>query len=77
MKYKNMLDKLIVCMKEFWQSYNKLLKEIFSITVIWVSIEIIVDPDPDLNLLFLSYVRVWALYSLGEAIYDEYKRRRK
>jgi len=45
--------------------------------VIWIPIEIIVDSDPDLNLLFLSYVRVWAIYSVGEAIYDEYKRHRK
>ena len=72
-----MLETLIIFIKQFLKSYNKLLKDIFLIMVIWIPIEIIVDSDPDLNLLFLSYVRVWAIYSLGVAIYDEYKRHRK
>ena len=61
----NMLDKLIILIKQLLKSYNKLFKETFLIMVIWIPVEIIVDSDPDLNLLLLSCVRVWAIYSLG------------
>lgn len=62
-------DKLIILLKP----YSELIIEITRIFVIWLLVELIL---PSYELIFF-YGRAWVLYSLGEAIYDEYKRRRK